>query len=560
MAGLVMWTGLLLPLLMLWSTQPYKQMPLPMATPAGEQETTPTLAHAAREVLPRWGLVWYEPGERRTSRVRLARQRRCIPCRSADGAPTKSCAFSRRLTLQNACSGFRPRRQRRIFPSATSFRRHQERRAAPHCRGKHAPLLREVSNPPNPPFICTIHRSRNNVLAFAAAPGRGSKLFATRVPEMPRASEPPEKPLESDAAFAILDQMIQRSGPQLIQKLGATVQFNVTAKSCNQVQRGWVLDLSGKKGASAQLRQGFEATADLHMVAPDAVMVDIAYGRLNPKMAFLSGKLRMTPVSRVGLAVRFDSLIQVRRDESLIAVGVVFTDDGVLGWASQEWREELLGYTKLYKGSLPRMLKRGCFFSAVCACPAIASRVTEASLRLAFAHRSGLEVSHQLLQEVHTKQLLYDNWIVDDCHGLSPTRRPRFSPLVLGVSSRYPFVVDQRGKLRQKPRQKEVHQRGSGDKLAQEAAREDTAPLERTRLHRAARRQRQSARSADHIAPGKSATRQGKARQGKARQGKARQGKAEFFDDNRKILGIVERLTEKGWTPATVPSVPSEAM
>lgn len=142
-----------------------------------------------------------------------------------------------------------------------------------------------------------------------------------------------EAMLRSDAAFEVLAQMVAADGGGLVERLGATVQFHVTKDSCGSspdagcdgVQRGWTLDLSGREGAG-RLTRGFAADADLNMVADDGVMEDIAYGRMDPKMAVLRGKLRMYPLTRVPLALRFDEVVQ-------------------------GWRKQLLGYAKQYEGT-----------------------------------------------------------------------------------------------------------------------------------------------------------------------------------------------------------------
>ena len=88
--------------------------------------------------------------------------------------------------------------------------------------------------------------------------------------------------------------------PDVVQKINAVYQFNISGPSGGQ----WSVDCTKPGGA---ITSGAAASAKCTVSCTDADFLNIVNGRLNPQMAFMSGKLKIQ--GDMGLAMKLQQIL-----------------------------------------------------------------------------------------------------------------------------------------------------------------------------------------------------------------------------------------------------------
>jgi len=93
--------------------------------------------------------------------------------------------------------------------------------------------------------------------------------------------------LQSDAVFAGIKDRVS-ADPAKAKSVNAVFAYKITNNG--QVAKEWTLDLK-----NAEVYEGAPKTkADTTLTVADQDMIDIALGKLNPQVAFMKGKLKIT--------------------------------------------------------------------------------------------------------------------------------------------------------------------------------------------------------------------------------------------------------------------------
>ncbi|CAK4615040.1 hypothetical protein LEN26_007404 [Aphanomyces euteiches] len=111
----------------------------------------------------------------------------------------------------------------------------------------------------------------------------------------------PTSTLASASIFASIAEAIKSKGPELVNKVKGTIQFNITPGGA------WHVNL--KSGAGS-----IEATtkaADVTITVSDSDFMLIADGKLNPQMAFMKGKLKLK--GNMALAMKLPVVIEAAK-------------------------------------------------------------------------------------------------------------------------------------------------------------------------------------------------------------------------------------------------------
>lgn len=88
--------------------------------------------------------------------------------------------------------------------------------------------------------------------------------------------------------------------PDVVAKIGAVYQFNISGPSGG----AWSVDCTAPGG---KITAGLSPAAKCTVDASDAHFLDIVNGRLNPQMAFMSGKLKIK--GDMGLAMKLQQIL-----------------------------------------------------------------------------------------------------------------------------------------------------------------------------------------------------------------------------------------------------------
>jgi putative sterol carrier protein len=91
-----------------------------------------------------------------------------------------------------------------------------------------------------------------------------------------------------------------RGKPDVVAKINAVYQFNISGPDGGQ----WSVDCT-QPGGSVQA--GASTVARCTVVATDADFLNIVNGKLNPQMAFMSGKLKIQ--GDMGLAMKLQQIL-----------------------------------------------------------------------------------------------------------------------------------------------------------------------------------------------------------------------------------------------------------
>nr|XP_031828485.1 peroxisomal multifunctional enzyme type 2 [Nomia melanderi] len=94
--------------------------------------------------------------------------------------------------------------------------------------------------------------------------------------------------LQSDAVFATMGEYV-KANPEEVKKINAVFVYNILVKGTPQAT--WTMDLK-----KAELHKGEPKSgkADATLTIEDVDMIEMALGKLNPQMAFMRGKLKVT--------------------------------------------------------------------------------------------------------------------------------------------------------------------------------------------------------------------------------------------------------------------------
>ncbi|XP_054842565.1 peroxisomal multifunctional enzyme type 2 [Eublepharis macularius] len=108
--------------------------------------------------------------------------------------------------------------------------------------------------------------------------------------DQPLAKEPSQAAgLQSDLVFEEIGRRIKELGDQLVKKVNAVFQWNITKDKKTAVQ--WTIDL---KNGCGELYQGpARGKADTTFTLSDEDFMDLVLGNINPQKAFFSGKLKV---------------------------------------------------------------------------------------------------------------------------------------------------------------------------------------------------------------------------------------------------------------------------
>jgi putative sterol carrier protein len=91
-----------------------------------------------------------------------------------------------------------------------------------------------------------------------------------------------------------------RAKPDVVSKIGAVYQFNISGPGGGQ----WSVDCTTPGGA---VTAGTAAAAKCTVSCTDADFLNIVNGKLNPQMAFMSGKLKIQ--GDMGLAMKLQQIL-----------------------------------------------------------------------------------------------------------------------------------------------------------------------------------------------------------------------------------------------------------
>ena len=91
-----------------------------------------------------------------------------------------------------------------------------------------------------------------------------------------------------------------KAKPDVVAKIGAVYQFNISGPGGGQ----WSVDCTAQGGA---VTSGTSTAAKCTVSCTDADFLAIVNGKLNPQMAFMSGKLRIQ--GDMGLAMKLQQIL-----------------------------------------------------------------------------------------------------------------------------------------------------------------------------------------------------------------------------------------------------------
>ncbi|XP_017882295.1 peroxisomal multifunctional enzyme type 2 [Ceratina calcarata] len=125
------------------------------------------------------------------------------------------------------------------------------------------------------------------------------------VSKQPVANPVSGKSLESDAVFKMIEEYV-RTNPEQVKKINAVFLYHILVQA--KPQAVWTLDLKKAEVYRGEPKSG---KADATLTLEDADMIQMALGKLNPQMAFMRGKLKIT--GNIMLTQKLKSLIDAGR-------------------------------------------------------------------------------------------------------------------------------------------------------------------------------------------------------------------------------------------------------
>jgi hypothetical protein len=91
-----------------------------------------------------------------------------------------------------------------------------------------------------------------------------------------------------------------KAKPDVVAKINAVYQFNISGPGGG----AWSVDCTAPGGA---ISEGTSASARCTVAMTDADLVNVVNGKLNPQMAFMSGKLKIQ--GDMGLAMKLQQIL-----------------------------------------------------------------------------------------------------------------------------------------------------------------------------------------------------------------------------------------------------------
>ncbi|XP_018310514.1 peroxisomal multifunctional enzyme type 2 isoform X2 [Mycetomoellerius zeteki] len=111
--------------------------------------------------------------------------------------------------------------------------------------------------------------------------------------------------LDSDAIFAAMSEQVKLNQDQA-KKVNAVFLYNITVDGKQTSE--WTLDLKNGEVHKGKPKSG---KADATLTLEDKDMVEIALGKLNPQLAFMRGKLKIT--GNIMLTQKLKSLMETNK-------------------------------------------------------------------------------------------------------------------------------------------------------------------------------------------------------------------------------------------------------
>ncbi|XP_018054877.1 PREDICTED: peroxisomal multifunctional enzyme type 2-like isoform X2 [Atta colombica] len=111
--------------------------------------------------------------------------------------------------------------------------------------------------------------------------------------------------LDSDAIFVTISEQVKQNQDEA-KKVNAVFLYNITVDGKHISE--WTLDLKNGEVHKGKPKSG---KADATLTLEDKDMVEIALGKLNPQLAFMRGKLKIT--GNIMLAQKLKSLMETNK-------------------------------------------------------------------------------------------------------------------------------------------------------------------------------------------------------------------------------------------------------
>ncbi|XP_018360071.1 PREDICTED: peroxisomal multifunctional enzyme type 2-like isoform X2 [Trachymyrmex cornetzi] len=111
--------------------------------------------------------------------------------------------------------------------------------------------------------------------------------------------------LDSDAIFAAMSEQVKQNQNEA-KKVNAVFLYNITVDGKHTSE--WTLDLKNGEVHKGKPKSG---KADATLTLEDKDMVEIALGKLNPQLAFMRGKLKIT--GNIMLTQKLKSLMETNK-------------------------------------------------------------------------------------------------------------------------------------------------------------------------------------------------------------------------------------------------------
>ncbi|EDV22284.1 uncharacterized protein TRIADDRAFT_59384 [Trichoplax adhaerens] len=106
--------------------------------------------------------------------------------------------------------------------------------------------------------------------------------------------------INSETVFERIKENVDKNGPSMVNKVKAVFRFKITDIK-SKGTKFWTLNL---KDGSGSLTEGQEGKTDCTITMADKDFVQLSTGKLNPQMAFMGGKLKISGNMAVALKLR----------------------------------------------------------------------------------------------------------------------------------------------------------------------------------------------------------------------------------------------------------------
>jgi len=129
------------------------------------------------------------------------------------------------------------------------------------------------------------------------------------------ASDDVKKLFKSALVFDEIRRRIPEDGPGMVKDLNATYRFECSTKDKEgkTVKYSWFID--AKNGEGAVKDNNTESKADCTFILSDDDFINLASGKSNPQMAFMSGKMKIK--GNLPKALKFDAVVLKKRGKEI---------------------------------------------------------------------------------------------------------------------------------------------------------------------------------------------------------------------------------------------------